>query len=589
MLVEGSPSWGRLDGGSVVLDSGERLDEATAHFLAPVEPTKIIATHLTYRSRVEEYAARTPPEPSYFMKPPTTLNGHRGQLRRPRGARFLNYEGEVAVVIGRAMHGVPEADVLGYVAGYACANDVGLHDFRHADRGSMLRVKGQDGFCPIGPELVPADQFDPTAFEIRTYLNGEVAQQGSAADLIWPISYLLADLCRLITLEPGDVVLSGTPAHSRPMEPGDVVEVEVTGLGRLSNTVVDWDVDLSGPGDQLQVSANTLHVALAMPEDEAERAVQEGVTRIMIEIRRIDHVALRVANLDEAEHRWAIQFGLTEVERVGHHAFLRCAYEPYSLELVGAGAPGHDHTGWELRRSCTLDHAAAQLDHHGVAYEHHDGALHFADPDGYGIELMPFREEDDRRPPVARSTETLPGLHPRKLGHVNVLTTDLDRATSFYTDVLGMRISDRLLGAGNWLSINSDHHSMALVQHDFAHFHHLAFEYVDWGELRVLFDHLGQHGRWLVWGPLRHALAQNLCGYVRIPEEQLIVECYCDMEQLEPDHQPRDWDDTPHSSNVWGILPPRSYFRFDEEAVRYERDGLLAKGEQLPPLTHQEA
>jgi len=279
VLVEGSPSWGRLDGGSIVLDSGERLDEAAAHFLAPVEPTKIIATHLTYRSRVEEYAARTPPEPSYFMKPPTTLNGHRGRLRRPRGARFLNYEGEVAVVIGRAMHGVPEADALGHVAGYACANDVGLHDFRHADRGSMLRVKGQDGFCPIGPELVPADQFDPTDFEIRTYLNGEVAQQGSAGDLIWPISYLLADLCRVITLEPGDVVLSGTPAHSRPMEPGDVVEVEVTGLGRLSNTVVDWDVDLSGPGDQLQVSANTLHVALAMPEDEAERAAQEGVTR----------------------------------------------------------------------------------------------------------------------------------------------------------------------------------------------------------------------------------------------------------------------------------------------------------------------
>ena len=279
MLVEGSPSWGRLDGGSIVLDSGERLDEAAAHFLAPVEPTKIIATHLTYRSRVEEYAARTPPEPSYFMKPPTTLNGHRGRLRRPRGARFLNYEGEVAVVIGRAMHGVPEADALAHVAGYACANDVGLHDFRHADRGSMLRVKGQDGFCPIGPELVPADQFDPTDFEIRTYLNGEVAQQGSAGDLIWPISYLLADLCRVITLEPGDVVLSGTPAHSRPMEPGDVVEVEVTGLGRLSNTVIDWDVDLSGPGDQLQVSANTLHVALAMPEDEAERAVQEGMTR----------------------------------------------------------------------------------------------------------------------------------------------------------------------------------------------------------------------------------------------------------------------------------------------------------------------
>ena len=262
----------------MVLDDGSRVDEASAAYLAPVEPSKIIATHLTYRSRVEEYAARTPPEPSYFMKPPTTLNGHRGQLRRPRGARFLNYEGEVAVVIGRRMHGVPEHEALGYVEGYACANDVGLHDFRHADRGSMLRVKGQDGFCPIGPELVPASEFDPTGFEIRTYLNGEVVQQGTAGDLIWPIAYLLADLCRVITLEPGDVVLSGTPANSRPMEPGDLVEVEVSGLGRLSNTVVDWDVDLSGPGDQLQVSANTLHVALAMPEDEAERAVQEGVT-----------------------------------------------------------------------------------------------------------------------------------------------------------------------------------------------------------------------------------------------------------------------------------------------------------------------
>jgi len=276
VTVNGTAQWGRLDGDAIELESGERIEEATATYLAPVQPSKIIATHLTYRSRVEEYAARTPSEPSYFMKPPTTLNGHRGALRRPKGARFLNYEGEVAVVIGTRMHGVSQDTVLDHVAGYAVANDVGLHDFRHADRGSMLRVKGQDGFCPIGPELVPASEFDPTSFEIRTYLNGGVVQQGSAADLIWPISYLLADLSRLITLEPGDVVLSGTPANSRPMEPGDVVEVEATGLGRLSNTVIDWDVDLSGPGDQMQVSANTLHVALAMPEDEAERAVAEG-------------------------------------------------------------------------------------------------------------------------------------------------------------------------------------------------------------------------------------------------------------------------------------------------------------------------
>src|SRR6188472_2325614 len=157
--VDGEPRWGHREGDTIVLDDRREIAETDALYLAPVEPTKIFAVHLTYRSRVEEYAARTPPEPSYFMKPPTTLNGHGGQLRRPRGARFLNYEGEV---VGRPMHGVPEDEVLDYVAGYAPANDVGLHDFRHADRGSMLRVKGQDGFCPIGPELVPADQFDQT-------------------------------------------------------------------------------------------------------------------------------------------------------------------------------------------------------------------------------------------------------------------------------------------------------------------------------------------------------------------------------------------------------------------------------------------
>jgi 2-keto-4-pentenoate hydratase/2-oxohepta-3-ene-1,7-dioic acid hydratase in catechol pathway len=279
ILHGGAPAAGALDGGEVVLGDGTRLPEADVTFLAPVEPTKIAAVHLTYRSRVDEYAARRPAQPSYFLKPPSALNGHRGELRRPRGARFLNYEGELAVVVGRRMKGVPEDEALGYVAGYAPANDVGLHDFRHADRGSMLRVKGQDGFLPIGPALVPADEFDPTSFTLRTYLNGEVVQESGADDLLFSVAYQLADLCRLITLEPGDVLLTGTPANSRPMEPGDVVEVEIEGLGRLTNNVVDWDVDLSGAGEQLEVSGNTLHVALAVPEDEAERMAREGATR----------------------------------------------------------------------------------------------------------------------------------------------------------------------------------------------------------------------------------------------------------------------------------------------------------------------
>lgn len=276
ILNDGEPAEGRLEGDEVVLADGTRIPEADASFLAPAQATKIVAVHLAYASRVDEYAARRPPQPSYFLKPPTTLNGHRAPVRRPRGARFLNYEGELAVVVGRRMHGVPEDEVLDHVAGYAPANDVGLHDFRHADRGSMFRVKGQDGFLPIGPALVPAGEFDPTAFTIRTLLNGEVVQEGTADDLLFPVAYQLADICRLVTLEPGDVVLTGTPANSRPMEPGDVVEVEIDGLGRLTNHVVDWDVDLSGAGEQLEVSGNTLHVALAIDEDEAEAMVREG-------------------------------------------------------------------------------------------------------------------------------------------------------------------------------------------------------------------------------------------------------------------------------------------------------------------------
>jgi 5-oxopent-3-ene-1,2,5-tricarboxylate decarboxylase / 2-hydroxyhepta-2,4-diene-1,7-dioate isomerase len=273
VAIDGVPVWGRRAGDAIELEDGRAIAERDAEYLAPVEPSKIIAVHLTYRSRVDEYAAQVPPAPSYFMKPPTTLNGHRGELRRPHGARFLNYEGELAVVIGRRMKGVGIEEALDHVAAYAPANDVGLHDFRHADRGSMLRVKGQDGFLPIGPELVPASEFDPTDYTLRTILNGEVVQEATAGDLIWGVAYQLADLCRLITLEPGDVVLTGTPANSRPMEPGDVVAVEISGLGRIENTVVDWDVDLTGVGEQMAVTANTLHVALAIPEDEAQRSV----------------------------------------------------------------------------------------------------------------------------------------------------------------------------------------------------------------------------------------------------------------------------------------------------------------------------
>ena len=275
--LEGRPEWGSLEEGVIRLENGSEVSAAEARYLPPAEPTKIVATHLTYRSRAEEYRmSRLPSQPSYFLKPPSSLSAHGMPVARPRGCRYLNYEGEIAVVIGERCLGASVADALRYVRGYTIANDWGVHDFRHADRGSMLRVKGQDGFCPLGPALVDAEDVDPADLTIRTFVNGEVVQEGhTGRDLLFSFAYQIADVSRLVTLEPGDVLLTGTPANSRPVEPGDVVAVEVDGIGRLENPVVELERDLEPVGEQPTVTANTLHVALAMPEDEAELRVAD--------------------------------------------------------------------------------------------------------------------------------------------------------------------------------------------------------------------------------------------------------------------------------------------------------------------------
>ena len=273
--IDGRSAWGSVDGDAIVLDDGTTVSEADARFLPAAEPTKIVATHLTYRSRAVEYRmAKLPAQPSYFLKPPSSLSSHRAPVARPRGCRYLNYEGEIAVVIGERCLGTSVRDALRYVAGYTVANDWGVHDFRHADRGSMLRVKGQDGFCPLGPFVVDAGDVEPDDLMIRTFVNGEVVQEGhTGRDLLFSFAYQIADIARLISLEPGDVLLTGTPANSRPVEPGDVVAVEVEGIGRLENPVVELERQLEPVGEEPAVTANTLHVALAIPEDEAEAQV----------------------------------------------------------------------------------------------------------------------------------------------------------------------------------------------------------------------------------------------------------------------------------------------------------------------------
>ena len=308
----------------------------------------------------------------------------------------------------------------------------------------------------------------------------------------------------------------------------------------------------------------------------------------MIRLHRLDHVCLRVADLREAAPRWAIQFGLEERRREDGRAFLACNDEPYSLELREDADPGHDHTGFELSRDCTLDEARRHLEAKAVPWDEREGSLFVEDNEGRGVQLMPYRQpatEVDRWPQHARPSTTVHPGGPRKLGHVNCLSAALEEGSAFYTDVLGMRLTDRLDDGGAWFHVNTDHHVMALVGKGYAHFHHLAFETVDIGKMRDMLDHLARHGRWLGWGPARHGIGGNIASYVRIVEEECFVELYCDMEQLQDDHVPRMYPDDRYSSNTWGPLPPRSYFRFDEAAVESERLSLEALGIPLAPLT----
>jgi 5-oxopent-3-ene-1,2,5-tricarboxylate decarboxylase / 2-hydroxyhepta-2,4-diene-1,7-dioate isomerase len=236
IMLDGAVIHVRREGEDLIAGDGRRVGVAGAVHLPPVLPSKILAVHLNHQSRVAEFQVRLPPAPTYFQKPVSALTAHGGAVVRPAGCKYLNYEGEVAIVIGRTCRGVSRAEAGEYIAGYTIANDFGLHDFRDTDAGSMLRVKGSDTMAPLGPGLVTG--WDFRGKRLRTYVNGRLAQDGSTDEMQWDMHYLVADLARTITLCPGDVLLSGTPAGSRPVQPGDRVDVEVDGLGTLTSQVV---------------------------------------------------------------------------------------------------------------------------------------------------------------------------------------------------------------------------------------------------------------------------------------------------------------------------------------------------------------
>ncbi|QQQ60710.1 fumarylacetoacetate hydrolase family protein [Paenarthrobacter ureafaciens] len=207
---------------------------------------KVIAVHINYPSRAAQ-RGRTPAQPSYFLKPPSSLSlgspDAPGTVERPAGCELLGYEGEIALVIGKAARRVGLEDAWSHVAAVTASNDLGVYDLRYADKGSNLRSKGGDGFTPVGPALIPADAVDPSKLRIRTWHNGDLVQDDTTEDLLFPFAQLVADLSQLLTLEEGDIILTGTPAGASVAVPGDVVEIEVTGggfsTGRLTTKVTE--------------------------------------------------------------------------------------------------------------------------------------------------------------------------------------------------------------------------------------------------------------------------------------------------------------------------------------------------------------
>jgi 2-keto-4-pentenoate hydratase/2-oxohepta-3-ene-1,7-dioic acid hydratase in catechol pathway/regulator of RNase E activity RraA len=207
-------------------------------------PGKIVAVHLAYASRADQ-RGRRPAAPSYFLKPSSSLAPSGAEISRPAGTELLAFEGEIALVIGEPARWVSPDAAWSHVASVTAADDFGLYDLRANDKGSNVRSKGGDGYTPLGPALIDARRVDPAALRLRTWVDGELVQDDSTADLLFPLAQIVADLSQHFTLETGDVILTGTPAGSSVVTPGQVVDVQVDAgslsTGRLRTTVVQGE------------------------------------------------------------------------------------------------------------------------------------------------------------------------------------------------------------------------------------------------------------------------------------------------------------------------------------------------------------
>ena len=245
LLRDGKGVWGVLQGDLVrtltrppfeeICYDGESLPLEACRLLAPCEATKIVCVGKNYYDHAVEMGEGVPEQPILFLKAPNTLNHPEGTIHAPTFVERLDYEGELAFIIRRRAKGVKAENFADYILGYTCLNDVTARDVQKGD-GQWTRGKSMDGFAPIGP--VVTDEVDPSGLAIETRLNGAVVQQGNTSQFMTAIPQLLEFITASMTLEPGDVVTTGTPAGVGPMTPGDTVEVTIQGIGTLRNHVV---------------------------------------------------------------------------------------------------------------------------------------------------------------------------------------------------------------------------------------------------------------------------------------------------------------------------------------------------------------
>jgi 2-keto-4-pentenoate hydratase/2-oxohepta-3-ene-1,7-dioic acid hydratase in catechol pathway len=219
-----------------VVKTGEALPLEEVTLLAPCEPTKIIALGLNYRDHAAEFGRQVPDEPLIFMKPSTSVIGPDSSIVYPNMSRRVDYEAELALVIGHTARRVAEENALDYVLGYTCFNDVTARDLQKKD-GLFTRAKGFDTFAPMGP-WIETEIADPDNLTVEAYLNGERRQHSSTSNMVFGVRRLISFISHIMTLLPGDVIATGTPAGVGPMQVGDEVEVRVEGIGSLSNRVV---------------------------------------------------------------------------------------------------------------------------------------------------------------------------------------------------------------------------------------------------------------------------------------------------------------------------------------------------------------